>query len=107
MSQELLDLLIIATATLGAGPGLIIALSGNTSYRDTMMYYSQTDRTRQKALGKPQFSEVLKEDLSGLMRTMVGKEYVSSYQMKYFSAYLESEMERENNKFIGYRKIRE
>ena len=76
-------------------------------YLDAKRDYSLTDSTRQQALGKPKFVEILKQNVKNIPTIFgIGKENYD-YHHKYFSAYSESKEEQENNRFIGYRKIKE
>ena len=111
MPQELSDLVEIAAAV-GVGVGSVwctfMAFSRGISYKDTMEYYSLTDKARQQALGKPKFVELLKEDLRNIpIHFFCGGELDLGYRMKYIRAYLESKEEQDDNRFIGYRKIKE
>src|SRR3989338_7261569 len=109
MQQELEQIVAVGAvvaATIPFGLSLASFLSYVNSYRDTKMYFSHTDLTRQQALGKPEFLKILGEDFKN-MKTVFGGKFNHSYSMRYFSAYLESTRERENSKFLGYRKIRE
>ena len=110
MSQELSDLVEVAAAVGGSVGALwctFMAFSRGISYKDTMGYYSLADKARQQALGKPQLVEFLKEDFRNILASFGGEEPDLSYRMKYIRAYLESKEEQDDNKFIGYRKIKE
>lgn len=110
MQQELEQLVTfmgVVVATIPSGISLGAFFSAVLTYQDTKMYYSLTDKTRQKALGRPKFVEILKQDLRNMPTVFGIGEFDSSYDMKYFSAYVYSIKEQENSKYLGYRKIRE
>lgn len=111
MQQELEQIVAVgaALAAIPVGVSLGAFIASVISYKDTMMYYSRTDFARQQKLGKPEFLKLLGEDLRNLanVRRMFSGEFDDSYSWRYWSAYLESQKEQENNKYLGYRKIKE
>lgn len=112
MQQELSDIIEIAAAigVLGVGPvtGVLLApfFSALVSYGDSKSRYSRMDSARQQALGKPNYVGFVRDHFRSIPDFFGIGDSHHEQSMKYFSAYLESEKERENNKFIGYRKIR-
>ncbi|HLD39765.1 MAG TPA: hypothetical protein VJB13_01350 [Candidatus Nanoarchaeia archaeon] len=110
MSQELSDI-IEGVIAIGS-PGIFLAatlipyFSYVLSYRDTKRYFSLTDESRQQKLGKPKFSKILLEDIKNFP-SLFGAKFDFSYSTRYFSAYLETIREKEETKYLNYRKIRE
>ncbi len=110
MQQELEQLVIsigAITATIPIGLSFAALFSAVDSYVDAKRYYSLTDATCQQRIGRPKFLEFLKQDLRNIPTLLGVGEFDSSYDQRYFSAYLKSTREQENNKYIGYRKIKE